>query len=302
LHADLHKIVFVSDRGGSNDLWIMNPDGTAPARVTNLPGQENHPSFSPTSDEIVFSETINGSTSDFATLKTVSIDGSNLRSLTTGNFYDWNPNWGPDGILFASDRDQSSEHWKIWTIKSDGSNLNKLGDFIALDPTWMPDGRILFTDEGSGVTNVLAAVSILDQASGVKRPVSNVKGYHISIDIRPGKSPNNINPKSKGKVNVAIFSNKDIDVTKMLNQATLTFGHTGDEQSFIRCEKKAKDVNSDGLPYLTCRFKIGNAGFQVGDTDAILRFLDIKGVPYEGRDTITITDKDDADYFAPDSN
>jgi Tol biopolymer transport system component len=299
---DGSKIAFVSDRGGSNDLWIMNPDGSTQVRVTKLPGQENHPSFSPTSDEIVFAETVSGSSSDSATLMIVSSDGSNLRSLTTGNFHDWNPSWGPEGILFASDRDASSEHWKIWTIKSNGSNLSKEGDLIALDPAWMPDGRILFTDEISGVSNVLAAVSILDPASGVKHAVSNVKGYHISIDIRPGKFPNNINPKNKGRINVALLSSKNIDVTKMLDQATLTFGRTGDEQSFIRCEKIAKDVNSDGFLDLTCRFKINNTGFQVGDSVGILRFLDINGVPYEGRDSIIIIDKDDVDDFSTDVN
>lgn len=297
---DGSKIVFVSDRGGSNDLWIMNTDGTSPVRVTNLPGQENHPSFSPSSDEIVFSETVNSSNSDFASLKIVSVDGSNQRFLTTGNFHDWNPSWSLDGIVFSSNRDTASGHWKIWTIKPDGSNLSKVGDVTALDPVWMPDGRITFTDEESGIGNVLAAVSILDPVSGTKRTVNNVKGYQITIDIRPKKSPNNINPKSKGKVNVAILSNKSIDVTKMLDQATLTFGRTGDEKSLAQCEKKTKDVNLDGLPDLTCRFMVSNTGFQAGDGFGILRFNDINGAPYEGRDTIIIGDKDDPDDFARD--
>jgi Tol biopolymer transport system component len=295
--SDGRKIVFVSDRGGSNDLWIMNADGTAPTRITKSPGQENHPSFSPTGDEIVFSETLNGSTSDKATLMIVSDDGSNLRSLTTGNFHDWNPSWGSEGILFASDRDTSSEHWKIWTINPDGSHLSKEGDFIALDPTWLPDGRILFTDEISGIANVLATVSILDPISGVKNTINSVKGYQILIDIRPGKSPNYINPKSKGKVDVAILSNRYTDIIKTLDQTTLTFGYMGDEQSFIRCEKETKDINSDGLPDLICRFKISYTGFKVADADGILRFRDINGNPYEGRDLIVTTNKDDTDDF-----
>ncbi|MDD5215402.1 MAG: hypothetical protein PHQ03_07705 [Methylococcales bacterium] len=294
---DGSKIVFISDRGGSNDLWIINADGTFPTRVTKLPGQENHPSFSPAGDEIVFSETVNSSNSDAATLMIVNTDGSNLTPLTTGNFHDWNPNWGVNGILFSSDRDINSEHWKIWTIKPNGSTPSQVGDFIALDPTWLPDGRILFTDETSGIANVLAAVSILDPVTNLKQTVSNVKGYRISINIRPKKYPNNINPKSKGKVDVAILSSQNIDVTKMLDQATLAFGHTGDEKSFIRCEKKNKDLNSDGLPDLSCSFKIRNTGFQMGDTVGILRFCDINGVPYEGHDIIVTTNNDDVDDF-----
>ena len=148
---DGKKIAFVSDRGGSNDVWIMNADGTGVTRVTKLTGQENHPNFSPAGTELVFSETVNSASSDTATLMIVAIDGSNLRALTAGGCHDWNPSWGPNGIIFATDRDTTSEHWKICTIQAEGSSLTKVRDVIALDPIWMPDGRILFTNEvGTG--------------------------------------------------------------------------------------------------------------------------------------------------------
>lgn len=166
------KIVFVSDRGGSNDIWVMNIDGTQQTRLSKLPGQEDHPSISPAGDRIVFSETVNNA----ATLMVMNIDGTGLTSLTTGKFNDWNPNWGVNGIAFSSDRDTSSEHFKIWVIQPNGTGLRKIGDVIGLDPAWMPDGRILFSDEFNAF-KAQESVSVLDVATGKKRVVSNVQGY-----------------------------------------------------------------------------------------------------------------------------
>jgi hypothetical protein len=47
-------IVYVSSRHGSADLWIMNSDGSDPRRITNDPGQELLPRFTPGGDQIVF--------------------------------------------------------------------------------------------------------------------------------------------------------------------------------------------------------------------------------------------------------
>ena len=70
------QIAFVSDRAGTNDIWIMNTDGTSQKRLTTLPGDEDHPNFSPLGDKIVFSETVN----DSSVLMVINADGSGLRT------------------------------------------------------------------------------------------------------------------------------------------------------------------------------------------------------------------------------
>jgi Tol biopolymer transport system component len=171
------KIAFVSDRGGSNDIWIMNADGSSQNRITHLTGQENHPSFSPNGDQIVFSETDNGS----ATLMIVNVDGSNIVPLTTGSSNnDWNPQWTANGIVFSSNRDTSSEHWKIWIIQPNGSGLKKVGDTLALDPVPLPNnGLIIFSDEFSNTPSdtVLSEISMLDPISGTKNVVTSVSTF-----------------------------------------------------------------------------------------------------------------------------
>lgn len=284
------KIAFVSDRHGSNDIWIMNANGSAPRPVISLPGQENHPSFSPNGSEIVFSHTV-----DQASLKIVKVDGTGLRTLTSGSSRDWNPNWSKYGIVFSAQR--SSEYSTIWVVQGDGTGLRQLGDIPTTEPVWMPDGRVLFSNQPEN-SAALTAISIFDPKTGTKQVVTTVQGYQTAIDIRPGKMPNLINPASLGKVEVTVLSTRTFDATKAVAQSSITFGRTGSEKSLADCSKTFKDMNSDGLPDLTCRFWLRNADFQAGSTIGVLRFKDAaQGIPYEGRDTIVITSKDDPDDF-----
>lgn len=289
---DGRKIAYVSDKGGTKDIWIMNADGAGQTKIVALSGEENRPSFSPAGAKIVFSETVNGN----ATLMVANIDGSNVNSLTTGKFQDWDPYWGPNGIVFSSNRDTSSEHWKLWMIQPDGTGLRSIANTIGLSPTVLRDGRLLFTDEMMA-SRPISSIGIVNPVTGAKQIAINVQGYFTPIDIRPGKAVNNLNPNSRGKLEVAILSTKTFDATKAVNQSTITFGRTGSEQSLSKCSKKTKDVNNDGFPDLRCRFWIRNTGIQNNDKIGVLRFIGNDGTPYEGRDAIVIVNTDDEDDF-----
>ena len=285
---DASRIAFVSDRGGTNDIWIMNADGTSQKRLTTLPGEEDHPSFSPSGAQIVFAETVN----DSSVLMVINTDGTGLRTLTTAGFNDWNPSWAGDGILFSSNRDATSEHWKSWRIQPDGTGLGKIGDVIGLDPVQLPNNHILFSDEITD-TGAVATVTDLDLVAGTRRIINDIRGRFTPIDIRPESPVNAISLKSKGTVLVAILSRPGFDATVRVDTSTLTFGHTGTEQSFVECEKNSRDVNGDGLADLVCRFNIQQASFQPGDSRGILLFDDLDGSPFEGIDSVKIVTDDD---------
>lgn len=289
---DGSKIAFIAAKGRNKDLWIMNADGTGQVKLLSLLGQENRPSFSPSGDKIVFSETINGGSN----LMAVNANGSGAKAITSGNFRDWSPNWGPNGIVFTSNRDASSSNWKLWIVQPDGTGLQKLGDVVGQDPVWTRDGKILFTDELIQ-SRANGAVSLLNPQTRTKHIVVNVQGYFTPIDLRPSKASNNINPQSNGKVEVAILSTKMFDAPKMVDQGTISFGQTGNENSLSNCSKKYKDLNNDGLPDLRCWIRSRNTGFQKNSSVGILRFLDLNGKPYEGQDKITIVNVDDPDDF-----
>jgi dipeptidyl aminopeptidase/acylaminoacyl peptidase len=283
------KIAFISDRSGTNDVWIMNADGSGQRRVTTLPGQENRPSFSPDGNKLVFSYTNSGT----ATLWVVNTDSSNLAPVTTGAFSDYEPNWGPQGIIFSTDRNSPSGRWRIWAVQPDGSNLRPLGDVPGHDPVWLPNGDLLFTEEKSALA--ISTISRLRAATVSRELVVDVQGFIHPIDIRPRKAINKINPVSQGKVEVAILSTLEFDAATAVDRATITFGSTGSEQTLAFCDKNLRDVSGDGRPDLTCRFATRAGQFKQSSTEGVLRFKTTDGVPFEGRNPITIVSDEDPD-------
>jgi WD40-like Beta Propeller Repeat len=285
---DGKRLAFVSNRAGSSDIWVVNLDSKVTQRLTTLPGQENHPSWSPDGTQIVFSETVGES----ATLMVVNADGSGLRQLTTAGpagQKDWNPSWSNYGIAFASNR--GADHFQIWKIQANGTALVQVGAVIALDPTWLPNGRVIYSDEmNSGAA--LSLINELDPTVGTTRVVNNRQGYFAGIDIRPGNPVNPLHPGGKGAVRVAILATKTFDPVASVNRTTLTFGRTGSENSLYRCDTTTQDVNGDGLPDLICRFTVAATAVLQGDTTAILRFKSVDGISFEGRDSIKVVPYD----------
>ena len=123
--------------------------------------------------------------------------------------------------------------------------------------------------------------------------VSESTTVFVPIDIKPGSVTNPINPKSKGKIPVAIFSTPDFDASTQVDRDLLTFGRTGEEESLHRRGKgvpncDVEDVNDDGMLDLVCHFNLQDTDFVAGDTEGILKGLLVIGTPIEGRDAVLI--------------
>jgi hypothetical protein len=120
----------------------------------------------------------------------------------------------------------------------------------------------------------------------------------VTIDIRPdgddakdehGKYPAPvINPKSHGKIQVAILSSKTLSAPGQVDMHSLTFGHSGTEKSLAYCETHRNDINHDGMPDLVCSFYTEKTNFQTGDTMGILDGTLIDGTPIQGTESIRI--------------
>ncbi len=276
------QIAFVSDRAGPRNIWVMNADGSGLRRVTKSPCCQNRPSFSPDGSQIVFSlgafsKVGAGSTYVGSHLWIINANGTGLRQLTTGGFNDSSPSWGARGILFDSDRPGPSD---IWMVQPDGSGLQAIPDTVGgSKPAWSSDGtRFAFGgDDGIYEFNFLS-VAI--------RPLAEIKGYFIPIDIMPGASSKVISLKETAPIRVAIRPAPGFDPVQQIypvqqiNPTSLTFGRTGDEQSVAFCTPDR--VN------LMCQFKTALTGFRPGDTIGILRAVKVNGDPLEGRDLVQI--------------
>ena len=155
----------------------MNADGTGQRKLIERDGQQDHPSFSPEGDRIVFAET----TGEASTLLIADANGKHVHHLTRGEtIKDWEPTWGPKGIVFSSNRDRSSQHWKLWIVQPDGTQMQRFADVHGLSPSALPDGRVVFTDETLDPA-ADSSIAIVDSVTGrrqllyVYRPVASVQ-------------------------------------------------------------------------------------------------------------------------------
>lgn len=104
----------------------------------------------------------------------------------------------------------------------------------------------------------------------------------ISIEIKPGSgdvAP--INPKARGKVPVALLGAADFVVDEV-DPRSLTFGHSGNENSLAKCGTPA-DANGDLFPDLVCHFENQDAKFDSSDETGILKGRLHNGKKFEGR-------------------
>jgi len=116
-----------------------------------------------------------------------------------------------------------------------------------------------------------------------------VSGYiTVDLDIKPHSFPNSINTKSRGRIPVAILSSPTFDAPAEVDKSSLTFGRTGDEASLAFCTNSNEDVNDDGLVDVVCHFYNQATGFQIGDTEGVLKGVTQGGRPFEGVDSVRI--------------
>lgn len=115
----------------------------------------------------------------------------------------------------------------------------------------------------------------------VPKPCNDIS--EINIEIKPGsKKTPPINPTAKGSIPVAVLSSPAFNALQV-DQKTLTFGHTGDEASLLRCDQEGVDVNRDGLPDLLCHFDNVKAMFSTNDLEGHLKGKTNSGVAFEGK-------------------
>ena len=138
------KIAFVSNQDGNPEIYIMDADGSNVTRLTNNPGSDGSPTWSPDGMRIAFAS----SRDDNTDIYIMNADGSNVTRLTTDPANDRGPSWSPDGsmIAFDSNRSGSSQVWRTnvdagsWgynlTQLTADNPLGRVNNFLA----WSPDG------------------------------------------------------------------------------------------------------------------------------------------------------------------
>jgi hypothetical protein len=116
----------------------------------------------------------------------------------------------------------------------------------------------------------------------------------VGIEVKPGSdnvAP--INPRSRGKIPVAILGASDFRVTNIdVNRDTLTFGPNGEHVSLHKCSKSLEDVNDDGYYDLVCHFNNQEAKFNPDSLEGVLKGTMNNGSQqFEGRAYLKVIPK-----------
>jgi TolB protein len=131
---DGSQITFESDRGGTQQIYVMGADGSGQNRISFGKGRYSTPVWSPDGQNIAFTKQ-NGGKFSIGVMKP---DGSGERILTEG-FHNEGPTWAPNGrvVMFFRDTQGESGGPQIYSVDITGYNEQKVTTpNFSSDPSW----------------------------------------------------------------------------------------------------------------------------------------------------------------------
>ncbi len=139
---DGRRIVFVSDRDGNHEIYVMNADGSNQRRLTDHPADDIRPRWSPDGKFILFESDRYGRRGIYR----IPAPGENPQPLreaekltdARGDYVA--PNWAWDGEAIVLSANIEDRDWEIYIMNADGSGLRRLTFSAGFDrfPAWHP--------------------------------------------------------------------------------------------------------------------------------------------------------------------
>lgn len=161
----------------AGDLWRVERSGGEARRLTELPGEEDNPYFSPDGAWIAFSRDAGGG----GDIWLMPAEGGEPRRLTWHPKEDRVRGWAPDGkrILFATNRDGDGV-WRLYTLAVDG---------VLPEALPFPEGRYgAFSPDGGRIALVPFGTSWIDRRyyrGGGTNPIWIARLADSKVEARP---------------------------------------------------------------------------------------------------------------------
>jgi TolB protein len=124
------EIAFISDRGGSPQVYVMDASGANQRPLVARGGHADSPSWSPDGRYLAFTY---GGAGSFQVFIADVASGQLLQLTSQGR--NESPTWSPDGrhLAFQSNR---TGRWEIWQMHIDGSGQRQVSRGGGRLPTW----------------------------------------------------------------------------------------------------------------------------------------------------------------------
>ena len=189
---------YEKDASWFGDIYMMNADGSNVRRLTDAPGYDGGPFFSPDGQRIVwrhFEES--GMNADVWTMK---LDGSDKRRVTDFKSMSWAPFYHPSGqyFIFTSNK-LGFENFELFLVDAEGEHEPVRVTFTAgFDglPVFSPDGKKLAWTSGrtgDGKSQLFLAIGMMTRREQRSKPTPKHRARH------PGAFRRRRHPPSPGR-------------------------------------------------------------------------------------------------------
>ena len=173
------RIVFISNRDGNDELYMMDYDGHNQTRLTFNKGRDYMPAWSSDGQKIAYTSYRKNRAGLYILNP---FEGKIIEVLSQGTNYA--PSFSPDGkkLAFCSTVEEGNP--EIYVATSQGKDIKRLTFNKAIDtaPSWSPTSReIAFTSDRSGTPQIY----IMDAEGSNVRRISFGGSYHDAPSWSP---------------------------------------------------------------------------------------------------------------------